>query len=70
MDKFEQKEMKNKIPIKNIMYGWLTNYIPKSIGKTVSAFKNKVVSLFKTNTQRIIASKVCMAAENQKDKKN
>ena len=50
MDKFEQKEIKKKIPIKNIMYGLLTNYIPKSIGKTVSAFKNKVVSLFKTNT--------------------
>ena len=64
MDKFEQKEMKKKIPTKNVLYDWLTNYIPKSIGKTVSAFKNKVVSFLRQTHQRIIANKVYMAAEN------
>ena len=64
MDKFEQKEMKKKIPTKNVLYDWLTNYIPKSIGKTVSAFKNKVVSFLRQTHRRIIANKVYMAAEN------
>ena len=33
MDKFEQKEMKKKRPVKNTWYDWLINYIPGSIKK-------------------------------------
>ena len=33
MDKFEQKEMKKKIPIKNPLYNRLINYIPEPIKK-------------------------------------
>ena len=50
MDRFEQKEMKKKRPIKNSWYDWLTDYIPNPIRKTVSGFADKVVSL-KSNTQ-------------------
>ena len=49
MDKFEQNEMEKKRPIKNIQYDWSINYIPNPIRKTVGGFKNKAVSLFKTN---------------------
>ena len=31
---------------------WLINYIPQPIGKGVSDFKDKIVSLFKTNTPK------------------
>ena len=50
MDKFEQKEMKKIRPIKNTWYDWLINYIPEPIRKSVGGFKDKMVSLFKTNT--------------------
>ena len=33
MDKFEQKEMKELMPVKNIWYDWLINYIPDPIRK-------------------------------------
>ena len=50
MEKFEQKEMKKKRPFENTCYGWLINYIPEPVGKTVGGCKVKVVSLLKTNT--------------------
>ena len=50
MDKFEQKEMKKIRSIKNTWYVWLISYIPESIRKSVGVFKDKVISLFKTNT--------------------
>ena len=50
MERFEQKEMKKKIPIISTWYDWLINYITEPIRKTVGSFKGKVVSLFKTNT--------------------
>ena len=53
MDRFEKKEMKKIRPIKNTWYDWLTNYIPQLIIKSVRGFKDKIVSLFKTNTERI-----------------
>ena len=31
---------------------WLVNYIPKPIRKTVCSFKDKVISLFETNTPK------------------
>ena len=49
MDKFEQKDMKKIKPIKNTWYNWLINYIPDPIRKSVGGFKDKIVSLFKTN---------------------
>ena len=44
MDKFEQKKI-NKIPIKNIWYDWLINYIPEPIRESLDDFKENIVSL-------------------------
>ena len=52
MDKFEQKEMKTIRPIKNTWYDWFINYIPDTIRKGAGAFKDKIVSLFETNTPK------------------
>ena len=52
MDKFEQKEIKKKRPIKNTWYDWLINYISETISKAVGGFKDKVVSLVKTITPK------------------
>ena len=52
MDKSEQKEMKKIRPIKKNWYDWLINYIPEPIRKSVGGFKDKVASLFKTNTPK------------------
>ena len=50
MDKFEQKkEMKKIRTIKNTWYDSLINYIPEPIRNSVGRFKNKIVSLSKTN---------------------
>ena len=50
MDRFEKKEMNKVRPLKNTWYYWLINYIPEPIRKSVGGFKDKIVSLFKTNT--------------------
>ena len=50
MDKFEEKEMNKIRPIKNTWYDWLIDYIPEPIRKSVGGFKDKIVSLFRTNT--------------------
>ena len=52
MDKFEQKEMKKIRPVKNTWYDFLINYIPEPTRKSVGGFKDKIVSLFKTNTPK------------------
>ena len=44
--------MKKIKPIKNTWYNWLTNYISKPVRKSVDGCKDKIVSLFKTNTLR------------------
>ena len=44
--------MKEKSPDKNTWYNWLINYIPEPIRKTVGGFRDKAVSLFKTNTPK------------------
>ena len=49
MDRFEQKEMKKKRPIKNTWYNWLIDYIPQLVRKTVGDFKDKILSPFRTN---------------------
>ena len=35
MDRFEEEEMKKKRPVKNTLYVWLVNYIPKPIRKKI-----------------------------------
>ena len=50
MDEFQQKEMKKTRHVKITWYDWLTNYIPDPIRKSVGGFKDKVVSLFNTNS--------------------
>ena len=52
MDKFEQKEMKKLRPIKNTRDDWLIDYIPSPIRKSVGGFKDKIASLFETNTPK------------------
>ena len=39
-------------PIKNTWYDWLIYYIPQPIRKSIGGFKDKIVSLFKTNTPK------------------
>ena len=41
--------MKKIRPIKSSWYDWLINYIPDPIRKSEGGFKDKIVSLFKTN---------------------
>ena len=52
MDTFGKKEMKKMRPIKNSWYDRLINYIPEPIAKIVGGFKDKIVSLFITNTPK------------------
>ena len=44
--------MKKLRSIKNTWYDWLINYIPETIRKSVGGFKDKVISLFSTNTSK------------------
>ena len=44
--------MKRIRPIKNTKYDWVINYIPERIRKSVGGFKDKIISLFKTNTPK------------------
>ena len=37
------KEMKKIRPIKNTWYGWLINYIPEPIRKSLDGFKDKLL---------------------------
>ena len=52
MDKFEKEELKNIRSVKNTWDDWLINHIPKPIRKNVCVFKDKTVSIFKTNTPK------------------
>ena len=52
MDKFERKEMKKVRPIKNTWPDWSINYILVPTRKSVGGFKDKIVSIFKTNTPK------------------
>ena len=47
----KKKEMKIR-PIKNAWYDWLINYIVEPIRNSVGGLKDKIVSLFKTNTPK------------------
>ena len=44
--------MKKIRPIKNTQCGWLINFIHEPKTKGVSGFKDKLISLFKTNTPK------------------
>ena len=44
--------MKKIRPVKNRWYDWLINYIPEPVRKSVSDFKDKIVSFFMTNTPK------------------
>ena len=46
------KKTKKIGPMKSTWYGWLINYIPEPIRKSVGGFKDKIVSLFKKNTTK------------------
>ena len=65
MDKFEQKEMKKKRPIKNNSYNLFFDFIPKPIRKSVGGFKYKVVSLFKTNQLRNTVNKSIIQEQSE-----
>ena len=54
MDKFEQKELKKIIELKNTLYDLLINYIPEPIRKNVHGFKDKIVNLFNANKPKQI----------------
>ena len=49
MDKFGEKQMK-RLFAKTTCYDWLINYIPEPIKKILVDAKDKIMSLFKTNT--------------------
>ena len=53
MDKFEKKKKTKKIrPVRNTWYDCFNNYFPEPIRKSVDGFKDKIVSLFKSNTPK------------------
>ena len=52
MDRFEKKKEMKIRPIKNAWYDWLINYIVEPIRNSVGGLKDKIVSLFKTNTPK------------------
>ena len=47
---FEKKEIKKLRPIKKRWYDYLINYFPEAIRRSVGSVKDKILSLFKTNT--------------------
>ena len=46
----KKKEMKKIRQIRNTSSDWLINYIPEPIRKSAVGFKDKIVSLLKTNS--------------------
>ena len=70
MEKFEQKEMKNKRRIENTWWEWSINYIRKSIRKTVGGFKVKVVRTLGQSQLRNMVNKPCMEDRKNQSIKN
>ena len=54
IDRFEQKELKRKRFIKDALCDWLINYIPVPIRKTVSGYKDKVVSFSENFSKKTV----------------
>ena len=50
--KFALKEMQRIRPTKNTWYDWLINDISEPMRKCVCGFKDKIVSLLKTNSPK------------------
>ena len=50
--KFALKEMQKRRPFQNTWYNWLINDISEPRRKNVGGFKDKTVSLLKTNTPK------------------
>ena len=44
------KKNEKEKSIKNTWYDWLINYFQEPIWKIISGFKDKILSLYKTNT--------------------
>ena len=63
MENLNYKNEKIETKRKNIWYNWLINYIPEPIRKIVGGFKDKVVSLFLRQTQKIMVNKPCTGKE-------
>ena len=49
---FKKKELKKLTSIRKIWYNWWINYTTKPLIKSVSVLKDKVMSLYKTNTPK------------------
>ena len=69
MEKFDQKDMDKKRPIKNTWYYWLINCIPEAITKISGGFQDKVVSLFKKNAIKLMVRKKTYMGELKKTNK-
>ena len=69
MEKFDQKDMDKKRPIKNTWYYWLINCIPEAITKISGGFQDKVVSLFKKNAIKLMVKKKTHMGELKKTNK-
>ena len=52
MDKFEKTNKGGNISKKKTWYNWLINYIHQSMKKKEGDAKDKIMSLFKTNTTK------------------
>ena len=70
MEKFDQKDMDKKRPIKNTWYYWLINCIPEAITKISGGFQDKVVSLFKKNAIKLMVKKKNTYGRVKKNKQN
>ena len=55
-DKFEEMKIIKIRLTKNTGHDWLINHIPQSIRKGTGSFKDKFISLFKTNTPKETAN--------------
>ena len=62
--------MKKIRPIKNTQCGWLINFIHEPKTKGVSGFKDKVISLFKTNTPKQKGMRKKKETKQTKNKNN
>ena len=58
MDRFEQREINKKKPIKGTWYDWTINYVSDPIWKPVGGFKNKIGSLLRQAHLGITANKL------------
>ena len=72
MDNFEQKEFKKIRSVESTWYDWLIDFIPEPTRKSVDTFKDKVLSLFKTNNpkQTVYEKEKKLSKSNTKNIRN